>query len=951
MSTNTVISSHARTVKLLALSLAVIAMGALLAGVAFSARSGPGAEQPSKRSVEADPAPPPGPPALPAADSAARPIDPGAARADAAREMERHGDDVDPAVRGFSARTLGELTDASFRKTAHERFVREPDAEVRALLAWTLGMLGTEDARAEILKRLPGAKPEQAVWYLEALCRLHHAASCGRLVGLASHPALAVAFKASLAVADLSQSGDRRAIRLLEALARREVELRKFDSLAGLAILARLARLGHKRARTQLHALLEHEDELLRLSAARSLALIGDETGKDVLMVIFNDGQSLRRLDAAVGLAQLGDYSGAALLVDHLDHRDAEQRRVAARWLGAIGDLDSARPLMALYADPDRTVRIASAAGVLFLLGLEPALLVQESVSWVLTSLRSEDWQVRQSAAAPLRYLPPDQGIPLLTPGIVDPDPRVRRRFAEEAVHLGSGAAPVIAEALRFETDPAVQEQEIIALAKIANPEVKDTLEEMAKREGRVGILSLGGLISLGEESASGRLAEAYQSVVERIRMAVVDAAVLAGNRIVLPTLEQALEDRVAEIRLAAARGLAHYGVTSARAIAILEQALGKAPEQAIGAVEALMQLGIKPKAGPSVPEMLDSSNESVRRAVMRTVTVLPWNEARPVITRAIRHSDPEVRRQAVDALADFASEHREDVVPMLKTVAQDEDEISRIKSRTQLARLLPRQAPPAASAPASTGGAPAPTWNLDRIRGALDHARTQRKAFDAQQQAIGGMIEELTVLVAQRARHEKDVEDVEQMSARLREAQPRLLAAHGLLGAAVNAVSAAARELPDTVTEIPGMQAEAVRLGEETMVAVADSRRRIEAMLTESETWVRENTADCELYVSAAEAAVATTRLADARRDLLKADQTCGSRGPAPAQLHFVWAQYHDGRAQETQNPRQRQKLLTQAKQRYDEFAATGRGFRAEKARERSQEIADELAGNAGPD
>jgi HEAT repeat protein len=941
MSTNTVTSLHVKP--LLPLILAVVTAGAILAGVVFSARSAaPRTPPPAPPALVEQETPPPAPAELPA-------IDPRAGRTQATEEIERHGDDVDPAVRGFWSRALGELTDASFRKGARERFAREPDAEVRALLAWTLGRLGAEDARAAILERLPGARPEQAVWYLEALCRLRHAPSCGRLAGLASHRSLAVAFKASLAVADLSEPGDRRAIRLLEALARREVELRQFDSLAGLTILARLARLGHKRARTQLYTLLEHEDELLRLSAARSLAWMGDETGKETLMAIFNDGQSSRRLDAAVGLAQLEDYSGATLLHEHLDDRDPERRRLAARWLGAIGDLDSARPLIALYGDPDRTVRIAAAAGVLFLLTLEPGLLAQESVSWVLTSLRSEDWQVRQVAAAPLRYLPPDQGIPLLTTGIVDTDARVRRRFAEEAVHLGPGAATVIAEALRFEPDPAVQEQEVIALAKIANPEVKSTLEEMAKREGRVGILSLGGLISMGEESASERLAGAYRSAIEGIRMAVVDAAILAANRIVLPTLEQALEDRVAEIRLAAARGLARYGVTSARVIATLEQALGKAPEQALGAVEALMQLGIKPKTGPAAPEMLESSSESVRRAVMRTVTAMPWDQARPVVMRAIHHSDPEVRRQAVDVLAGFADAHRKDVVPMLKTVAQDEDEISRVKSRAQLARLLPKQAPPAPSAATGTHSAPAPAWNLDRIRGALDQVRTQRKAFDAQQQAIDDMIEELTVLVAQRARHEKDVEDVEQVSTRLREAQPRLIAAHGLLGAAVNAVTTAARELPATATEVPAMQAEAVRMGEETMAAVADSRRRVEATLAQSETWLGANIADCELYLSAAEAAVATARLADARRDLLKADQTCGRRGPAPAQLHFVWAQYHDGRAQETQNQRQRRTFLTQAKKRYDDFAATGRGFRAEKARERSQEIADELAGDGG--
>ena len=943
MSTSTATNLPSNRSRPLTALIFAVATGALLAGALLAVKSAsPPAQQPAPPdSVE---------PVTPQPEQAPPPaIDPRAERARASTELDRHGDDVDPGVRGFWSKQLGEMPEAGFDKAVEERFLREPDAEVRALQAWTLGMLGARDATEAILKRLPGAAPELAVWYLEALCRLDHAPSCDRLAGLATHRNLSVAFKASLAMGDLKEPGDRRAIRLLEALARREVELRKFDSLAGLAILARLARLGHRRARTQLHALLAHEDELVRLSAARSLAAIGDETARDVLMYIFNDGQSSRRLDAAVGLAQLGDFSGAALLLEQLDHHEPERRRLAARWLGTIGDVDSTRALVALYADSDPTVRIAAAAGVLFLLTLEPGLLVQESVSWVMTSLRAEDWQVRQGAAAPLRYLPPEQGIPLLTTGIVDQDPRVRRRFAEEAMHLGPGAAPVIAEALRFESDPAVQEQEIVALAKIANPEIKSTLEEIAGREGRVGILSLGALIAIGETSVLARLTGAYQDTLDRIRMAVVDAAILAGNRIVLPMLERAIGDRVAEIRLAAAQGLARYGVTSPRVVEILQQALGKGTEQSVGALEALAQIGVQPRAGADLPEMLDSSNESVRRAVIRAVSTMPWDQARPVITRAIRHADPEVRRQAVDALAGFADAHRNDVVPMLKTVAQDEDTISRVKSRAQLARLVPAHPQPAPPLPASPGAVPASTWSLDRIRGALDQVRTQRKTFDAQHEAIEDMAGELDALLAQRARHEQDVESVERLSTGLREAQPRLIAEHGRLGIAINAVAAAARELPATVPEVPAMQTEAAQLGEETMAAVADSRRRVEALLGQAESWLAANIADCELYLSAAEAAVAMARLIDAHRDLLKADQTCGRGGQPPAQLHFVWAQYLDGRAQETQNPRQRQRFMTQARKRYDDFAATGRGFRAERARERSQEIADELAAAAG--
>jgi HEAT repeat protein len=921
---------------LLGLAVAVSVISAIAIAASLLIGRTPGLPLPPPPVPEV--ATPPAPPAQPA-------FDPGRERKNAADELDRYGEDVEPQVRRSWISQVSELADASFRGSVQARFVRESDPEVRGMQARALGVFGAEEARPVILERLPGAEPELAVWYVEALCRLQHAPSCSRLQALASHQTLAVAFKATLAVADLSESGDARAIRLLETLARREVELREFHAMAGLTILSRLARLGHARARTQLYKLLAHEEVLLRLSAAKSLAWIGDETGKDVMLAIFNDGQSPHRVDAALGLVQLGDYAGHQLLLDQLAHRDPELRRLAASGLGAIGDLDSARPLIALYGDPDRTVRIAAAAAVLFMLGLDPGVLVPEVASWVQTALRDEDWQVRQSAAEPLRYLPADEAIPLLTAGIVDQDVRVRRRFAEEAAHLGPKAAPVIAEALRFESDPDVQEQSVMTLARLANPEVKSTLEEMSKREGRVGILSLGALIAIGETTVFDRLASAYQGAIDRIRMAVVEAAVLAANRIVLPALEKALEDRVAEIRLAAARGLASHGASSARVVAILEQALGKAPEQAMGAMQALMQLGIKPKAGPSMPEMLDSSDESVRRAVMRAVSTMQWKEARPMITRAIHHSDPEVRRQAVDALGAFADEHGSEVVPMLKPVAQDQDEISRMKSKAQLSRLLPRLPQPPAPA---TGGS-TPSWDLDRIRGALDHVRSERQAFDAQRRTIDGMLDEITAITAQRARHEKDVEDVEELRIRLRQVQPQLIAAHGRVGVAANAVNAAARDLPESVPEVPPMTAEAVRLGEETMATVADSRSRIEAILTHSDAWLLRNIADCPLYLSAAEAAVATGRLVDARRDLLKADQTCARGGAAPAQLHFVWAQYFDERAQEAQN-QQKARLLAQAKERYDRFVTTGRGFRVERARERSKEITDELAAGADP-
>src|ERR1041384_2862484 len=101
-------------------------------------------------------------------------------------------------------------------------------------------------------------------------------------------------------------------------------------------------------------------------------AKLGDDAGKIVLHEVFANPASPNRLVAAVAQIPLGDYAGFALLTQQLGAKDPASRRLAARALGDIGEHESLPALIALARDSDWTVRLAAAASVIAIVGLDP---------------------------------------------------------------------------------------------------------------------------------------------------------------------------------------------------------------------------------------------------------------------------------------------------------------------------------------------------------------------------------------------------------------------------------------------------------------------------------------------------------------------------------------------------------------------------------------------------
>ncbi len=518
----------------------------------------------------------------------------------------------------------------------------DPDVEVRGHAASALGALGASATSDELARAERGAAPPLKVWYASALAQLGERDGRRHLIRYAKDRDLAVAFRATLALADVSEAGDKDAIAALVRLVERETELNDVAPYAGAVLLSKLASLRYERARPVLYQILESPNERTRLAAAEGLARLGDEAALAPLKATFDDQASPNRLVAAVALIPMGDYAGYDLLRQKLGDPDPELRRLASRGLGEIGEKDSIAALLPLLRDSDPTVRVAGAVALVLTIGLEPMVLARASVDWARSALDSEDWAVRAAGAGVLGDMPEDGAVPLLAQAILDPEPRVRRAAARSSGKMkGPDAARVIADAVRAEKDEEVKAEQVRALGSIADILALPVLQEMSADPGVIGVLASGSRIAVGDKSGNDRLGTAIVDPRVAVRVAAVEASVLAKDTVVVPTLVTGLRDRLFNIRFAAAEGLSGYQAEAAVATPVLEEGLSARDLFTQGrARAALLAFGQTPAGGTTPMELLESSDPAVRQTAALEIAHLSWSQARPLVRRMLADPD-----------------------------------------------------------------------------------------------------------------------------------------------------------------------------------------------------------------------------------------------------------------------------------------------------------------------
>ncbi len=845
----------------------------------------------------------------------------------------------EPATRVKGADALGEVRDKPSAPSLLDMAGKDPDAEVRAHAAGALGTIGpdakTRAALAELEKQ--AASPLK-VWLAEAQARGGDAEARARLHTYAESAELPVALKAALALGDVSPPGDAATVARLTALAGREAEIR--DPLVSALLLSKLGRLRVERAHKLLLAGLESNDEQARLACAEGLARIGDDSGKKVLLDILADAASRNRLVAASVLVSLGDDTGYPLFLDKIGDPDAATRRLAARGLGLVGERDSVTKLADGMADKEAAVRIAAAAAVLAIVAVDPKLLAQASVDWTKSALAAEDWATRESAAALVGVVPEREGIPLLAQALTDPQPEVRKAAAKSARRLKSrNAARTLAAAAPREADAGVKEEIARSLGGSRAPEARVALGELAKEPGAVGAAASSALLGAGDAGARARVEAALADPKPEVRRAALEAAAAAPTAAFAPLLQNALSDKVGELRLLAAEVLARLGTKSPEAVAVLKAALAeKDAGVRARATGALVRLGesLDGLDAPTPRELLQDPDASVRRASLAIIGAMPAAEALPLLRRALLDADVDTRKAALDALLAFSAADTDGVSRLHRLALRDPDPAVRAQAQAQLAGLL-QPAPPEPEAATDLAALTAAADELAAaVKEAVDiKARAEKCATDVDAAAGGA------------ARDEAAIKVMEGLVHACVEVASQSQVVRGRVDAALARAEIAAGDKP------PAEAAQALetarKTAREARPIIDGAGSRAEEAARRGRSWIQNETGDATTFIAAAEAALAAGNLGEARRALERADKLLRAARKDTAPVKYGFAQLYDRQAGREKQPAAKLALLKKAKASYDEFAARGSGPRVAAAKERSQELADEIRDMGG--
>nr|HEX4312576.1 HEAT repeat domain-containing protein [Kofleriaceae bacterium] len=893
--------------------------------------------QPSRPTQPSEPATPPPP----------KPIDYDQVRKDAQTTLRASLQEAEPAVRVAGTDALGKIKDQPSVPALTSLTQSDPDAETRGHAAGALGEIGAAAAVAILQKLEPAAPPPLKVWYASALAHLGDKAAKKRLLQYAGDKDLKVSFKAALALADVSQPGDADTIKALRVLAGHEAELNDIAPYAGAVILTKMAALHDAQARKILYSLLDAKDEGSRLAAAEGLAKLGDDAGKKVLEDVYGNEASPNRLVASAALVPLGDYVGFDLLTQRLADKDAETRRLAARGLGDIGERKSVPALLALVGDKDWTVRISAAVALMAIVGLDPAVLAQASVDWTKSALQSEDWAVRKAAAGVLGDMPEKDAVPLLASAIADPDPNVRLAASHSAGKMkGADAANSVASAAKSEKDPKVKEDEVKALGEIGNPVAHDTLVSLEAEPGHVGVFAAGSLIAVGDPAGKAKLDAAVAAPQADLRLAAVQSASEAKNPIVVPTLVVGVGDKVFDVKFTAAEGLAGFHAEKAAAVPVLTAGLDSKDASVQGRAEAaLLELGEKPPGNaPSPADMIDSPDAKVRLAAIPAIAELPPAEAAPLLRRVVGDVDQDVRRAGVDAIQHLVPKDKGTAIQLYKPLVQDADPVVRSKSQGELSRLVdapPKTASLAPAPPAAGSNAASPQLDgaVAEAGSAANDAKIAAEAVDASAKAI-------VEATAAPAKDDAAVKHAAQLATDIDTAAKAVEDDAARAEAAANnaaSLAGSAIEQPDINKVVTDAKASATA----ARASATAARTAADAAAKKARDYAKSETEDPQLFVAAADAAIATGNLGEAKHDLDRAAKAGGAR---PAGLDYSYAQLYDKQARGEKDPAAKKRLLEEAKASYEAFAKTGAGARAQRATARAQELADELKDLAAP-
>ena len=610
-------------------------------------------------------------------------------------------------------------------RSAFEALLNSPDTDLQAQAGSALGQLGERGA-IPALHRLFAQTRVPAV-------KLAVAGALDQLGQVAGTRYLQQALTGEDPVSRqraayfLAEQGDRTAQDLLSAVAAAPDVSE--DQL--IRVLARLAQAGDPSARTQLRERLlvpgRREHKLL---TAAKLAQLGDEQGRAFLHGLATQSGP-DQLPAARLLATPEDPIGAALFRSVVAdrHATAAARELACEGLAQAGSALDVRllvPLLPAAAVPDGSdgspaVLRAAALAILHIAAREPSTLSEQSMAWARLALDDSDWVVRQSAAAVLGDSASDKATALLSKLVHDPEARVRRSAVRALARHSDHAAMLALRDGLTDADSSVRSETVQALGKLGQAlqrlgvpgllsEAQTWLRDIVERGSpQEQLLAASTLLRLGDTSQRERLMGFQLSQNADVRKLLVEQ-IDADSEILI----SALSDESWAVRMAAARRLAERG--DRRAIPVLNEALKRGGPLLSPAYALLRRLGEKAVQAADSELLAVGAPLEQRLAAIDAIRHAPHEVAIPLLRRAAREHDPEVRRAVLAAVAELSTGSTPPtpgLQSLLRLLAEDSEPSVRAQAEALLSRLLLPPATPATAAKSdanpSTSPSPSP--------------------------------------------------------------------------------------------------------------------------------------------------------------------------------------------------------------------------------------------------
>jgi ParB family chromosome partitioning protein len=395
-------------------------------------------------------------------------------------------------------------------------------------------------------------------------------------------------------------------------------------------------------------------------------------------------------LRGASGLATLRDPRALGVLLQLSRAEDASARVWVCRALAALDDPRSVQRLRSLLYDSDAAVRDSAFTALAHLHQQVPLLAAEAGLNAAFEDVRQRGLQVLLQA---VRSAPPRRAAEpawqLLVRALNDSFPSVRQEAFKAALNLqvaGGGIqtyrfvlqsvhadvrrevlTEMMAQAdepwawnllLEFfnDHDPKLR-QEAFAFAGKKTKELAPLELALASQYADIRKQAVDALIKKQTAEAQALLVKALADNEKEVRQLALGSLVGADAR---DAILQALKSPHADVRVRAAKALAHHGDAASLPPLL---ALAGAPEPqekerhddwaalVVEALDGLADLG-DTAALPVVLPLLNSQRDAIRRAA---VTALMW-VSRPhsleALRQALQHADPQVKYQAAAGLA-----------------------------------------------------------------------------------------------------------------------------------------------------------------------------------------------------------------------------------------------------------------------------------------------------------